>query len=163
MSSSLHSLLAIALLLGGCSGGEEVPVEGPQRSASLRVVVWSTYAQGAVAAEGVLTSRSTGAQQAVQTSRANPSDGCVLSGLQPGAYRLQITRRFDGSRAQRVEGLEDIYLEPGQSASITIVVTDREGELGRARTRAPTSFDSCSPSVATSHLPRASRRAEGPG
>lgn len=161
MRSSLHHpllalLLAPLLALSGCAAGEEVAVEGPQRTASVRIIVWSTHAQAAVAAEGVLTSRATGAQHAVLTSRASPSEGCVVSGLMPGAYRLQINRRFDGTRAQRVDGAEDIYLEPGQSASITIVVTDREGELGRV-------FDSRSPSVATSHLPRASRRAVSPG
>ena len=151
----LLGLLAQATL-SGCAA-EPVASEdsGPQRFASLRVVVWSVQTQAAVTAEGVLTSRSDASQTLVKTPRQDPAEGQMLTGLLPGAYRLQINKRLDPSgRMQRVEGLEDVYLEPGQRAEITIVVTDREGELG---------MNSSPPTVPPSHLPRAAERAAGPG
>jgi len=155
----LIALLACAGALGtaGCSGVEQVDhgAASPQRAASLTVVVWSAQTQRAVSADGLLTFVADGTHREINT-RANPAEGTSISGLAPGAYRVQIIRRADPSgRAKRVDGLEDIYLEPGQRAEVTIVVTDREGELG-SRNSEPSSSPASS-----SFLPLMTTRAVG--
>lgn len=146
--------------LAGCSSVDPVGVgaDSPQRTASLTVVVWSAHAQRAVAADGTLTFVADGTRREINT-RATPDEGTSITGLAPGAYRVQITRRADpGGRPKRVDGVEDIYLEPGQQAEVTIVVTDREGELGlHQRTEEPSST-----SASSSFLPLMTTRAVGP-
>lgn len=127
-----------------------------QRTATLTVVVWSAHTQRAVAADGLLTFVADGTRREINT-RATPTEGTSITGLAPGAYRLQITRRNDPSgKPKRVDGVEDIYLEPGQRAEVTIVVTDREGELGLLR------VEPSSPSVSSSFLPLMTTLAVGP-
>ncbi|MCO5172021.1 MAG: hypothetical protein M9894_37455 [Planctomycetes bacterium] len=159
-----RSLLVTLVLLAGCSGAEPAPERGP-RTASLDVVVWSVHGQRPVAAEGTLTSRADGNRREFNT-RANPAQGTNITGLPPGAYRITITRRFDpAGRPQRVEGIEEIYLEPGARAQVTVVVTDREGELGRAPTSTGGAFRTQDPSstvAAPSHLPLMALQPLGP-
>ncbi|MBX3471337.1 MAG: hypothetical protein KF878_31090 [Planctomycetes bacterium] len=159
-----RSMLFILALLAGCSGAEPVQERGP-RTASLDVLVWSVHGQRPVAAEGTLTSRADGNRREFNT-RANPAQGTSITGLPPGAYRITITRRFDPTgRPQRVEGIEEIYLEPGARAQVTVVVTDREGELGRVPTSTGGAFplkDPSSTAAAPSHLPLRALHPLGP-
>lgn len=151
-----RALLPTLLLLIGCAGSEPAPIEGGARTGTVNVVVWSVHSQRAVPAEGTLTSRSDGARREF-TTRTTPDAGATIGNLPPGPYRISISRRFEaGGRAQRVEGVEDIYVEPGSRVEVTIVVTDREGELGRATSREN------SPAASSSRLPRATARRGGP-
>ena len=154
----LLSLLIVPLVqLTGCAGPDPLPEPGMGSAATLVVVVWSAHTQKAVPAEGTLTPRSDGTARAFNT-RTAPEEGQSISGLAPGAYRVQVTRRFDptSGKPQRVDGVEEVYLEPGQRAQVTVVVTDREGELGWA-----TSSEN-SPAASSSRLPRATTRPGGP-
>lgn len=143
--------------IAGCSSAEPaVSVGGAQRTASLTVIVWSAHTQRPVAADGMLTFVADGTRRELNT-RTTPDAGTSITDLAPGAYRVQITRRADPSgRPKRVDGVEDIYLEPGQRAEVTIVVTDREGELG-LRDAEPSST-----STSSSFLPLMTTRAVGP-
>lgn len=150
-----RALLPTLLLLIGCAGSGPVPTEGGPRSGTVNVVVWSVHAQRAVPAEGTLTFRVDGTRREF-TTRANPAEGASVGNLPPGPYRISILRRFDpAGRAQRVEGTEDVYLEPGARVELTIVVSDREGELGWLP-------DPSSPAVSSSHLPLTTPRSVGP-
>lgn len=155
MSGRFLLLSLVLIPLAGCAGSEPV-LEEQNRAATLTVVVWSAHLQRAVGAEGTLTARADGTSRAFST-RGAPDEGQSISGLAPGAYRVQVMRRFDPSgRAQRVDGVEEVYLEPGQHAQVTVVVTDREGELGRGTS--PRN----SPAASSSRLPRATARLGGP-
>lgn len=150
-------LLVVLLACAGCSSAEPAgDFVATARTASLTLVVWSAHTQRAVAADGLLTFISDGTRREINT-RATPTEGTSITGLAPGAYRVQITRRNDPSGKQkRVDGVEDIYLEPGQRAEVTIVVTDREGELGLLRVEPSPS------SASSSFLPLMTTRAVGP-
>jgi hypothetical protein len=152
----LSMLLLPTAQLAGCAAPDPLPGPSVSRTATLVIVVYSAHAQRAVAAEGTLTMRADGSTRAFDT-RGTPDEGQAITGLAPGAYRVQISRRFDPSgRARRVDGVEEVYLEPGQRSQVTIVVIDREGELGRA-----TSPEN-SPAASSSRLPRATTRPGGP-
>lgn len=157
----LATLATLALVAGlaGCGGPEPAPDENGRgaRTATLTVVVWSGQVQRAVPATGFLTSSADGQQREVDT-RPSPEAGQVFTGLAPGPYRLQVTRRYDGTRAQAVEGVEELYLEPGAALEVTIVATDKPGELGWRVLPTRTS----SPSVAASTLPQTPPRPAGP-
>jgi hypothetical protein len=155
--ATLVTLLACVAGITGCSSAEPaVGVGGTQRAASLTVIVWSAHTQRPVAADGLLTCIADGTRREINT-RTTPDAGTSITDLAPGAYRVQITRRADPSgRPKRVDGVEDIYLEPGQRAEVTIVVTDREGELG-LRDAEPSST-----STSSSFLPLMTTRAVGP-
>lgn len=148
-----RALLPVLLLVLGCAGPESVAPEGT-RTGTVHVVVWSVHLQRAVAAEGTLTSRADGTRREFAT-RSDPANGATITGLPAGPYRISVLRRIgaDG-RAQRVEGAEEVYLEPGARVEVTVVVTDREGELGW--------IHPSSPGVASSHLPLTTPRPVGP-
>src|SRR5262245_21511702 len=121
--------LSIALGLVGCGGPEIDPeLEPAGRTATLTVIVWSAQVRRAVPATGTITSTADGRARDIDT-RTNPEGGQSITGLAPGAYRVQITRRYDGGKTQAVEGIEEIYLEPGSTRELTIVTTDKPGEL----------------------------------
>ncbi len=154
---SLALSAALALSGVGCGGGDEVPEDvGKNRRATLRVVVWSSQVQRAVPATGTITGvAEEGFTREVDT-RANPAEGQSLTGLPPGPYRIKIVKRYDGAKAVTVEGVEEVYLEPGADAELSVVVIDR-GELGRVLSPRTGSTD-----VASSPLPLTALRTEGP-
>lgn len=156
-------LFAVALaLLAGCGSAQVEPQDGvgSARTASLTVVVWSTQTQRPVAATGWLTSTADGQQREIDT-RGSPETGQIITGLAPGAYRLQVLRRYEGAKAQAVTGTEELYLEPGEQRELTITATDKPGELGRwTPDRAPDQTSSTF--VADSLLPLSPTRAPGP-
>jgi len=155
-------LFALCLaLLAGCGSAQVEPLDGGvggggARTASLTIIVWSTQTQGPVAAVGRLTSTADGQEREIDTRRA-PETGQIITGLEPGQYRLKVVRRYEGAKTQAVEGTEELYLEPGEQRSLTITATDKPGELGR---RIPDRTSSTS--VADSLLPLSPTRAPGP-
>lgn len=164
MRRSFHPLLlALALTstlggLVGCGGSDEAPEDvGKNRRATLRIVVWSSQVQRAVPATGTLVSvAEEGFTREVDT-RATPAEGQSLTGLPPGPYRIKIVKRYDGAKAVTVEGIEEVYLEPGADAELSVVVIDRAGELGRVHSPRTGSTD-----VASSPLPLTAPRTAGP-
>lgn len=149
-----RALLPLLLLLG-CAGPDPIGSDAGARTGTVSVVVWAVHSQRAVPAEGTLTSRVDGSRREFST-RTNPAEGTSITNLPPGPYRISVTRRFDAAgKAQRVEGYEEVYLEPGGRVEVTIVVSDREGELGWAP-------DPSSPAVSSSHLPLMTPRPSGP-
>lgn len=150
----MRRLLLPLLFLLGCAGSDPVPSEGGARTGTVNVVVWAVHSQRPVPAEGTLTSRLDGTRRDFST-RTNPAEGATLTNLPPGPYRISVLRRFDpAGRAQRVEGYEEVYLEPGGRVEVTIVVSDREGELGWVP-------EPSSPAVSSSHLPLTTSRPTG--
>lgn len=152
-----RNIFPILLLLIGCSGCSSVApaVNEGTRVGTVNVVVWSVHSQRAVPAEGTLISRADGTRRDF-TTRANPAEGATLTGLPAGPYRITVQRRLEpAGRPQRVEGAEEIYLEPGKRVEVTVVVTDREGELGLL-------IEPSSPGVSSSYLPLTTPRPAGP-
>jgi len=130
MRSSFGVSLLIAL--AGCSstpelGAPEAPL--PQASSELTVVVWSTVYQGAVPADGTLVNVGTGAEEPFST-RTNPTRGREFSGLRPGLYRVEVSHRYEDDERKAIEGSREVYLEPGQAATLTVVASDQQEELG---------------------------------
>jgi hypothetical protein len=149
--------LLVAVAGSGCGSAEVEPEvgAGTRPTASLTVVVWSTQTQRPVPATGRLVSTADGQQRDIDT-RSAPETGQVLTGLPPGAYRLQVLRRYEGTKAQAVEGTEEVYLEPGAERALTITATDKPGDLGRRL------HQTSSTSVADSSLPLSPTRKPGP-
>lgn len=152
-----RSLFGVALaLLAGCGSAQVEPeVAGGARTASITIIVWSTQTQRPVAATGRLISTTDGLERDIDT-RAAPEAGQVITGLAPGPYRLKVLRRHEGAKSQAVEGIEELYLEPGEQRSLTVTATDKPGELGRRTDKTSSTF------VADSLLPLSPTRAPGP-
>jgi hypothetical protein len=134
MRRSIHALL-VGLALGGpiglvgCASTEDAPPRAVE-TASLTVIVWSAQMQAAVPAVGTVTSKADGTSHEIDT-RSDPASGCRVAGLQPGAFEVKIARRFDrAGKPQNVDGVEQVYLEPGATKELTVVATDRGGEVG---------------------------------
>lgn len=91
------------------------------------MIVWSTVVQGPVGAEGSIAGPS--ATHAFDT-RPAPTEGVTFPALGPGLYRIQVTHRHAGAKRQRVEGADEVYLEPGQRRRVTVVAVDRGDDIG---------------------------------
>jgi hypothetical protein len=134
----------IALALAGCSSPAKPP---PQRVGSgtgtLTVIVWSTVVQAPVGAQGTIS----GPDATLPfDTRPSPAEGVTFPALGPGLYRIDVTHRHvDGSR-QRVEGAEEVYLEPGGRRGVTVVAVDRGDDIGFYQTH---------PAAPSSRLPLA--------
>ena len=130
LSGIATALLSLSLL--GCSGAADLDGEGPPAvvtTSDLTVLVWSDVRQMPVGATGVVIWESDGSSMELDT-RANPAVGQTFNGLQPGRYRVEVTRRYEGETVKEVEGSEAVYVEPGAPREVTVVVEDREDELG---------------------------------
>lgn len=115
------------LLLAGCAGPEVAP-RSVVSTAELTVVIWSATSQRPVGGRGLLVADADGSTRALDTR--NETRGVLLRALPPGRYAIQITHTYEGDRLRPVTGSEVVYLEPGASPTVTVVVTDREDELG---------------------------------
>lgn len=129
---------AAALLLGaGCSASGPSLVDTDPAvggGATLTVVVWSAQLQDCVRAVGTVTAFSDGTERVLDTS-ADPANGQTFTELPPGRYEVRIKFRKQGTSIEHVDGVGAIYLEPGATERLTVVVSDRrapDDKLGRA-------------------------------
>jgi hypothetical protein len=145
-TSGVLLLLGLLAGLGGCASGPEESPTPATDFATLTVIVWSAQTNGPVAAIGTVTAKADGAVRDLDT-RADVGSGCRLTGLSPGSFQVKIARRFDkDSKPQAVDGIEEVYLEPGATKEITVVVTDRGGEVGLLGPPGPSDTPVASPS-----------------
>jgi hypothetical protein len=153
--ASLLALLLAAPLLVGCAGSSEAgaSVDEIPLSGELVVVVYSEKIQAAVPARGTVTPIGESSSVPFDTVRA-VDEGKTLT-LAPGRYTVAVTHRVLGSGSlQPVTGEQVLYVEPGARHEITVVVKDRQGDLGRllpGLSHRPTTFKT--PTTAVPPLP----------
>ena len=125
--------LLLPLLLAGCTSAP--PTAGPRTptdaSCELTVIAWSDHLQRAVPATGTMTFLEDETTFALDTSAAgNPAAGHTVSGLESGRYRVTFKHRRTGAKTKGLDGEEVVYLEPGERRAVTVVVVDREDDIG---------------------------------
>ncbi|MGE0707654.1 MAG: hypothetical protein AB7N76_08305 [Planctomycetota bacterium] len=129
-------LLLLSCLLAGCASDPVVAVDQPATgSGELQVVVWWEKGQAPVGARGKVTSLSS-LESVPFDTRGRAVEGQVLS-LSPGRYSVSVEHRYQETGPahglQAVSGERVVYVEPGVRTTVTVTVTDREGDMGCAR------------------------------
>lgn len=140
-----HVLTLLVLGFAGCAASDQPPTPPiGSGTCSLTVVVWSTVVQGPVPARGTILGP--GATLDFDT-RPAPARGATFPALGPGLYKIRVSHRHVGDKLQRVEGAEEVYLEPGAHRGVTVVAVDRGEDIGLV--------DETPPAAPSSSLPLA--------
>ena len=122
----LPLLLALsgALVLQGCSSVDpEVSDSAGVSTGEIQVGVWSELLKRRVPAAGTLVNLGEGASRPLDT-RGTPEAVQTFTELPPGQYEVRVERRFSASGSTRVTGSARVYLEPGASETLSVVVSE---------------------------------------
>ena len=121
------TLSAASLSVGCATPPPPPPPQVGSGTGTLTVIVWSTVVQGPVGAEGSIAGP---AETLPFDTRPAPAAGVTFPALGPGLYRIQVSHRHAGAKRQRVEGADEIYIEPGARRRVTVVASDRGDDIG---------------------------------